>query len=105
MWSNSRNIKRKTEKEMSSTLKNLGWKFLERISSQLVQLIVSIVLARILSPADYGAVAMVTIFVILANVIVEGGFSSALIQKKDADDLDFSTVLYFSIFFSIIAVR
>lgn len=87
---------------MASTLKNLGWKFMERMSAQLVQLVVSIVLARILSPSDYGAVAMVTIFIMLANVLIEGGFSSALIQKKDADDLDFSTVFYFSITFSIL---
>ena len=87
---------------MSSTFKNLGWKFMERVSAQLVQLVVSIVLARILSPSDYGAVAMVTIFIILANVLIEGGFSSALIQKRDADDIDFSTVLYFSILFSLI---
>lgn len=87
---------------MASTLKNLGWKFMERISAQLVQLVVSIVLARILSPSDYGAVAMVTIFVMLANVLIEGGFSSALIQKKDADDIDFSTVFYFSIAFSLV---
>ncbi|MBQ2969061.1 MAG: lipopolysaccharide biosynthesis protein [Bacteroidaceae bacterium] len=87
---------------MASTLKNLGWKFMERMSSQLVQLVVSIVLARILSPADYGAVAMVTIFVMLANVLIEGGFSSALIQKKDADDIDFSTVFYFSVAFSVV---
>lgn len=85
---------------MASTLKNLAWKFLERISTQLVQLVVSIVLARILAPSDYGIVAMVTIFIILANVIIEGGFSSALIQKKDADDVDFSTVLHFSLLFS-----
>ncbi|MBR5595996.1 MAG: lipopolysaccharide biosynthesis protein [Paludibacteraceae bacterium] len=75
---------------------------MERISAQLVQLVVSIVLARILSPSDYGAVAMVTIFVMLANVLIEGGFSSALIQKKDADDIDFSTVFYFSIAFSLV---
>lgn len=87
---------------MASTLNNLSWKFLERVSSQLVQLIVSIVLARILSPADYGAVAMVAVFIMLANVIVEGGFSGALIQKKDADDLDFSTVFFFSIGFAFI---
>lgn len=87
---------------MSSTFKNLGWKFMERVSAQLVQLVVSIVLARILAPSDYGAVAMVTIFIILANVLIEGGFSSALIQKKDADDIDFSTVLYFSILFSLL---
>lgn len=87
---------------MSSTFRNLGWKFMERVSAQLVQLVVSIVLARILAPSDYGAVAMVTIFIILANVLIEGGFSSALIQKKDADDIDFSTVLYFSILFSLL---
>lgn len=87
---------------MASTLKNLVWKFMERISAQLVQLVVSIILARILSPSDYGAVAMVTIFIMFANVLVEGGFGSALIQKKDADDIDFSTVLYFSIGFSLV---
>lgn len=87
---------------MASTLSNLIWKFAERISSQLVSFVVSIILARILTPADYGCVAMVMIFVTLANVLVEGGFSSALIQKKDADKLDFSTVFYFSIAFSII---
>lgn len=87
---------------MSSTLTNLSWKFAERISSQMVSFVVSIVLARILAPSDYGAIAMVMVFVTLANVIVEGGFSSALIQKKDADKLDFSTVFYVSVFFSII---
>ena len=87
---------------MSSTITNLFWKFAERISSQLVSFVVSIVLARILAPSDYGAIAMVMIFVTLANVFVEGGFSSALIQKKDADKLDFSTVFYFSVVFSII---
>lgn len=91
-----------TKQKTPSTLKNLGWKFLERISSQFVQLVVSIVLARILSPNDYGIVAMVTIFIVLANVIIEGGFSSALVQKKNADDIDFSTVFYFSIVFSLL---
>lgn len=87
---------------MASTLTNLSWKFAERIASQMVSFVVSIVLARILDPSDYGAIAMVMIFVTLAQVFVEGGFSSALIQKKDADKLDFSTVFYFSILFSII---
>lgn len=87
---------------MSSTLTNLSWKFAERISSQMVSFVVSIVLARILAPSDYGAIAMVMIFVTLANVFVEGGFSSALVQKRDADKLDFSTVFYFSVFFSVV---
>lgn len=86
---------------MPSTLTNLSWKFAERIASQLVSFVVSIVLARILEPSDYGSIAMVMIFVTLSNVFVDGGFSSALIQKKDADKLDFSTVFYFSIVFSI----
>lgn len=68
----------------------------------MVSFVVSIVLARILAPSDYGAIAMVMIFVTLANVFVEGGFSSALVQKKDADKLDFSTVFYFSVFVSVI---
>lgn len=87
---------------MASLLSSLSWKFAERIASQAVSFVVSIVLARILAPSDYGAIAMVMIFVTLANVIVEGGFSSALIQKKNADKLDFSTVFYFSLVFSIV---
>ena len=83
-------------------LSNLAWKFGERVSSQLVTLVVSIVLARILMPSDYGAIAMVTVFITLAQVLVEGGFSGALIQKKNADSLDFSTVLFFVLGFSVI---
>lgn len=75
---------------------------MERMSAQFVQLVVSIVLARILSPSDFGIVAMVTIFITFANVLIDGGFSSALVQKKDADDIDFSTVFYFSLVFSIL---
>ena len=87
---------------MSNTIKNISWKFAERVSSQAVSLIVSIILARILDPSDYGSIAMVMIFISLANVIVDGGFNSALIQKKNADRLDFSTVFYFSLVFSLI---
>ena len=88
--------------ESKGLLSNLFWKFAERVASQLVSFVVSIVLARILMPSDYGAIAMVMVFITLALVFVEGGFSGALIQKKDADKLDFSTVLYFVLFFSII---
>lgn len=88
--------------ESKGLLNNLAWKFAERVSTQLVSFVVSIVLARILMPSDYGAIAMVMVFITLAQVFVEGGFSGALIQKKEADKLDFSTVLYFVLFFSII---
>lgn len=85
-----------------SVISNLIWKFAERISAQLVTLIVSIILARLLEPSDYGVISIVTIFITLANVFVSDGFGSALIQKKDADALDFSSVLFFNIFFSCV---
>jgi len=81
-------------------LGNFVWKFAERISAQLISLVVAIQLARLLDPVDFGAIAMVEIFVALANVFVVDGFGSALIQKKDADALDFSSVLYCNLFFS-----
>ena len=83
-------------------LNNLVWKFSERVASQLVSLVVSIVLARLLMPSDYGAIAMVMVFITLAQVLVDGGFSGALIQKNNADKLDFSTVLYFVLAVSLI---
>lgn len=86
----------------SSVLKNLVWKFSERIAAQIVTFVVSILLARLLTPEDYGLVSIVTIFITLANVFVSDGFGTALIQKKDADEVDFSSVLYFNIAFSIL---
>lgn len=75
----------------------LIWKFGERIGAQAVSFLVSIVLARLLIPSDYGVVALITIFIEIANVFVSSGFGSALVQKKDADEIDFSSVFYFSI--------
>ncbi len=78
------------------------WKFSERTMSQLVSFIVSIVLARILSPHAYGIVALVNVFIVIADVFVTSGFSSALIQKKEADELDFSTIFWCSWVFSLV---
>lgn len=78
------------------------WKFAERIGAQGVNLLVSIALARILLPEEYGIVALVMIFINISNVLVEGGLATALIQKKDTDNLDFSTVFYCNIVLSII---
>ena len=77
------------------------WKFLERAGSQIVSLIVSIILARLLTPDDYSVVSIVTMFFAFANVFISGGFNSALIQKKDADDDDYSTVLHISLIISV----
>lgn len=83
-----------------SVLSNLIWKFGERIGAQCVSFVVSIVLARLLMPEDYGLVTMVTIFITIANVFVSNGFGESLVQKKDADNIDFSTIFYFEIVFS-----
>ena len=89
-------------KSNGGLVSNLIWKFSERITAQLVTTVVSIILARLLDPSHYGIVAMVTIFIALANVFVTEGLGSALIQKKNPDALDYSSVLYFNIFLSII---
>lgn len=83
---------------MSSTnvITNFFWRFLERCGAQGVTFIVSIVLARLLDPTVYGTVALVTIFTTIMQVFVDSGMGNALIQKKDADDLDFSSVFYFN---------
>lgn len=81
----------------STVIKSLAWKFLERGSVQLISFIVQILLARILCPEDYGLIALVLVFVNLSNVIVEGGLNMALIQKKNADNLDFSTIFFSSL--------
>lgn len=85
----------------NGVVSNLAWKFAERISAQVVTLVVSIVLARLLDPSHYGIVAMVTVFITIANVFVQDGFGSALIQKKDADELDFSSVLIINLALAI----
>ncbi|WP_338192420.1 lipopolysaccharide biosynthesis protein [Aerococcus viridans] len=81
----------------SNILSSLFWKLMERGGTQGIQFIVQIVLARLLSPEEYGIIAIVMVFILLANVFVESGFNTALIQKKDADEVDFSSVLYLSL--------
>lgn len=76
--------------------KSFFWRFAERSGAQIVSFIVSIVLARILVPEDYGTIALVTVFTAILQVFVDSGLGTALIQKKDADDLDFSSVFYFN---------
>ncbi len=78
------------------------WKFSEKISAELVSFVVSIILARLLSPDDYGTIALVNIFITIANVFVVSGFGNALVQKKNSDDIDFSSVFYWNIGFSFV---
>lgn len=81
---------------------NFMWRLMERIGAQMVGLVVSIILARLLDPSVYGIVALVNVFLVVLQVFVDSGLGTALIQKKDADQLDFSSVFYFNIFMCLI---
>lgn len=76
---------------------NVVWRFMERFSAKVVTFVVSIVLARLLDPAAYGMIALVTVFTAILEVFVDSGLGNALIQKKGADDLDFSSVFFFNL--------
>ncbi|RGC21161.1 lipopolysaccharide biosynthesis protein [Faecalibacterium prausnitzii] len=80
----------------TNVLKSFFWRFAERCGAQFVSFVVSIILARILAPEDYGTIALITVFTAFLQVFVDSGLGTALIQKKDADDLDFSSVFYFN---------
>ncbi|MDO5445470.1 MAG: lipopolysaccharide biosynthesis protein [Eubacteriales bacterium] len=81
---------------------NLIWRFAERIGVKLITTIVSLILARILAPELFGTVTIVLVITDILQVFVESGFGTALIQKKDADDLDFSSVFFFNIVICIV---
>lgn len=83
-------------------IKSLFWKYFERLGVQLIQFAVTIVLSRLLLPSEYGTIALIVIFIQLCNVIIDGGFNTALIQKKNSDNIDFSTIFFFSIGVSLL---
>lgn len=78
------------------------WRLIQKTSSQVIGLVISIVLARILSPSDYGVIAMVTVFTNIALVFINIGFSSAIVQKKDLSEKDISTMFYAGLLLSLL---
>lgn len=86
----------------ASVFSNLIWRFAERCGAEVLQILVSIVLARILAPEAFGTIALILVFSNILQVFVDSGLGNALIQKKDADDLDFSSVFYFNILVCIV---
>lgn len=73
------------------------WQYVQRLGSQAVQFVVSIVLTRLLLPDDFGTIAMLGVFIALSNIFIDSGFGNALIQKKDVDEIDCSSVFYLNI--------
>lgn len=85
------------KEQRNSVLTSFLWRFAERSGAQGVAFIVQIILARLLAPEVYGTIALVTVFTTVLNVFINSGMGTALIQKKDADELDFSTMFFFNI--------
>ncbi|WP_418556169.1 lipopolysaccharide biosynthesis protein [Longibaculum muris] len=86
----------------SITVKNMIWRFAERCAAQAVSFLVSITLARLISPEQYGSITLIMVFTSILQVFVDSGLGNALIQKRDSDDLDFSSVFYFNFIICIL---
>ena len=83
-------------------VKGVMWSAVERFSVQGIQFALSIVIARLVLPSEYGLIAMLGIFLAIAQAFVDSGFSNALIQKKDRTEVDYSTVFYFNILIALV---
>lgn len=86
----------------NKTVKGASWSFIDSISSQGVTFLVSLVLARLLTPNEYGLIGIISIFIAVFNSIVDSGFSNALIRKNDARDIDYNTVFLTNLIISIL---
>lgn len=84
------------------TVKGVGWSFADNISSSGVSFLVGLVLARLLTPAEYGIMAMIAIFIAISNSIIDSGFSNALIRKTDIKRIDYNTVFFFNLVVGVI---
>ena len=79
------------------TVRGLFWSFIDTLGGQGISFIVGIILARLLSPREFGLIGMIAVFIAISESFINSGFSSALIRKKDCTDTDYSTVFYFNL--------
>lgn len=86
----------------NKVISGLIWQYAEKCGAEVIQFIVSIVIARILSPSDYGLIGLITVFISVAGVFVSSGLGQALVQRKEIDNKDYSTVFFYSIAFSVV---
>lgn len=86
----------------SQSISGLKWSAIERFGVQAIQFIIGLILARLLSPSDYGIIGMLAIFMAISQTIINSGFSSALIQNQNRTETDFSTAFYFNIVVGIV---
>lgn len=86
----------------SRVANSLMWSGIERLSVQGIQFVLTIILARLVLPSDYGLIALLTVFLVMAQVFVDSGFTMALIQKQSPTEKDFSTAFYFNVIVGVI---
>jgi len=86
----------------SQTIRGVFWSFIEKFGSQFILLISQIILARLLDPRDFGLLGMLAIFIAISQAFIDSGFDNALIQKKDANQTDYSTVFFFNISIGVV---
>ena len=84
------------------TIKGVSWSFVEQILTRGVNFVIGIILARLLSPTDYGLVGMLGIFIAISQIFIDGGLASALIRQKNPSDQDFSTVYIVNMTLSVV---
>ena len=83
-------------------IRGVSWSFVDNIASQGITFLVGIILARLLTPAEFGILGMITIFIAISNSIIDSGFSNALIRKNDAKRIDYNTVFIFNLVLSLV---
>ena len=91
-----------SESLKNKTVKGVGWSFVDNLSSSGISFLVGLVLARLLTPSEYGIMAIITIFIAISTSIVDSGFSNALIRKTDARRVDYNTVFFFNLVVSAV---
>ena len=91
-----------TDNLKDKTVNGMFWSFLQKISSQFISFFITVILARILTPEDYGIVALASLFLVLMSVFSDGGLGQALIQKKNADEKDYNTLFTTQLVFASI---
>lgn len=91
-----------TEELKRDTVTGMFWSFVEKFGSLLIQFIANIILARLLTPNDFGLIGMIMVFIALSNTIVDSGFGAALIQKKEVSQDDYSTIFYVNLIIAVL---
>jgi len=84
------------------TLTGLTWSFIDNIAGRGIAFIIGLILARLLTPKDFGLLGMLTIFIAISHSLIDSGFSQAIIRKKNISSVDYSTVFYFNLAVSVL---